>query len=325
VRELQNERGRSKLGRRNRKDKVTVSFHYLTRAARDAEGEPTTVPITVAEFKEAIDGIINTPEIDTSTQDGVDKLRFSTIVPIKDLIELEPNLYFGTYTGIYTGHTYQNTAKGEIPYDSASLRNFSFLVYWSKPKGRVYIATQYLGQFGDYTGLKTTIIRAFEDTKGIESHSFRNTSEALHKVKAKEISIEYMQSSTNAGSANSFGNIATIVLKRSGDGLEFADAARKRLFSILDGPKDKIKSEVAKILKENKLTSVSDNDILNCTVLAEVDGSERRYYFINDSSFATHFQVSVGMDIHGHPDVAQLQKAMRRTLKDEILSKSENV
>jgi hypothetical protein len=228
---------------------VTVSFHFLTRAAQGANGEPTVVPITVAEFKEAMNRIAATPEIDTSTQEGVDKLRFSTVVPIENLVELEPNLYFGTYTGIYTGHTYRNTAKGEIPYNSASLRAFSFLAYWSKPKGRIYIATQYLGQFGDYTGLKNTITRALTNTKGVESHSFRNTSEAFQKVKAKEISIEYMQSSSDAGSTNSFGNIATIVLKRSGDGSDFAEATRKRLFSIFDGPKDKIKSEVAKILK----------------------------------------------------------------------------
>lgn len=304
---------------------MTVSFHYLTRVVEGVDGEPTNAPFTVAEFEQAMDRVAATPKIDTSTQEGVDKLRFSATVPVENLKEMEANLYFGTYQRIYTGHTYQNTAKGEIPYNSASIRTFYFIAYWSKPKGRVYIATQYLGQFGDYTGLKTTVMRAFTNKKGIESHSFRNTSTAFQKVKAKEISIEYMKSGTDAGTANSFGNIATIVLKRSGDGTNFAEAARKRLFSIFDGPKDKIKTEVAKILRENKLTSVADNDILNCTVLAEVDGAERRYYFINDSNYATQFHVSVWMDLHGHPDPAQLQKAMRDMLMNEILAKSENV
>jgi hypothetical protein len=313
------------LARRNRKDKVTVSFHYLTRVVEGSDGEPTNAPFTAAEFKEAIDTIAATPQIDTSTQEGVDKLRFSPTIPISNLAEVEANLYFGTYQGIYTGHTYQNTAKGEIPYNSASIRTFYFIAYWSKPKGRVYIATQYLGQFGDYTGLKTTITRAFSDKKGVESHSFRNTSTAFQKVEAKEISIEYMKSGTDAGTANSFGNIATIVLKRSGDGSDFAEATRKRLFSIFDGPKDKIKIEVAKILVENKLTSVKDSDILNCTVLAEVDGKDRRFHFINDSNYATQFELSVGKNVHGHPDPAQLQKAMRDLLMNEILARSENV
>lgn len=222
---------------------MTVSFHYLTRVVEGSDGEPMNVPFSVAEFKEAMDRIVATPKIDTSTQEGVDKLRFSPTVPIANFTEIEPNLYFGTYQGIYTGHTYQNTAKGEIPYNSASLRTFYFMAYWSKPKGRVYIATQYLGQFGDYTGLRNTISRAFSNKKGIESHSFRNNSTAFQKVKAKEISVEYMKSGSDAGTANSFGNVATIVLKRSGDGSDFAEATRKRLFSIFDGPKDKIKQK----------------------------------------------------------------------------------
>lgn len=313
------------MARRSRKDKVTVSFHYLARVVEGSDGEPTTVPFTANEFKDAMARLAATPEIDTSTQEGVDKLRFSPTVPVANLVELETNLFFGTYKGIYTGHTYHNTAKGEIPYNSASIRTFYFMAYWSKPRGRVYLATQYLGQYGDYTGLKTTVTRAFNNKSGIESHSFRNASTAFQKVKAKEIAIEYMQSGTSAGAGNSFGNVATIVLKRSGDGLDFAEATRKRLFSIFEGPKDKIKTEVAKILRENKLTSVADTDVLNCTVLAEVEGSERRYYFLNDSNFATQFPVSVGMSLHGHPDEAQLQAAMRELLKNQIIAKAENV
>lgn len=313
------------MASRNRKDKVTVSFHFLTRSVEGSDGELKTTPFTATEFRDAMDRLKALPEIDTSTQAGVDLLRFSTTVPIRGIVEIEPNLFFGTYEAIYTGHTYRNTAKGEIPYNSASIRTFFFMAYWSKPKGRIYIATQYLGHFGDYTGLKTTLSRALSNKKGVESHSFRNVSTAFQKVKAKEISIEYVRSGENAGTPNSFGNIATIVLKRSGDGTDFAEATRKRLFSIFEGPKDKIKSEVAKILKENKLTSVNDEDVLNCTVLAEIDGSERRYYFLNDSNFATQFPVSVSMDLNGHPDPAQLQTAMRNLLKDNIISKAENV
>lgn len=312
------------MARRNRKDKVTVSFHYLIRVIEGSDGEPKNAPIAAAEFKEAMDRVIAAPPIDTSTQDAVDKLRYSSVAPTEGVTEVEPGLYFGKYKGIYSGHTYHNTAKGEIPSNSASIRNFYFIAYRSK-SGRVYIATQYLGQFGDYTGLRNTISRAFSNRKGIDSHSFRNHSTAFQKVKAKEILIEYMKPGKNKGAANTFGNISTIVLKRSGDGTEFAEATRKRLFSLFDGPKEKIKAEVAKILKEDQLIAVSDNDILNCTVLAEVEGNERRYYFINDSNHATHFQLSVGLDQHGHPNPAQLQTAMREMLKNQILKKSENV
>lgn len=313
------------MPRRNRKDKVTVSFHYLIRVVEGPDGEPKNAPFTAAEFKKAMERVAATPPIDTSTQEGVDKLRFSSTAPVEDVVEVEPELYFGKYKGIYTGHTYHNTAKGEIPYNSASVRNFYFIAYRSKASGRIYIATQYLGQFGDYTGLRNTIARAFSEKKGIDSRSFRNSSTSFEKVKAKEIIIEYMKPGANAGSANSFGKISTIVLKRSGDGAEFAAATRKRLFSLFQSPKDKIKAEVAKILKEDQLIAVSDNDILDCIVLAEVDGRDTKYYFINDSNRATHFELAVGLNVHGHPDVDQLRTAMREMLKGRILKKSENV
>jgi hypothetical protein len=315
----------SSLSRRNRKDKVTVTFHYLTRSVEEDNGEPKTVPITIEEFKAAMGVIAATPPIDTSTQAGVDKLRFGSTVPVSDLTEVEPNLFFGSYKGIYTGHSYENTARGLIPYDSASLRKFYFIAYWSQPKGRVYIATQYLGQFGDYTGLKNTVIRAFSNRKGLDAHSFRNAAVAFQKVIAKEITVEYLRKSSESGKSNAFSQGGIIVIRKAGNAEEFAEATRKRLFSIIDSPKDKIKKAVAKILREDQLIDVNDEDILNCTVLAEVDGSDRRYHFITESSFATPFPIGVGMSVDGHPEPTQLQTAMRKMLKDEILKKSENV
>lgn len=89
--------GGSDLARRNRKDKVTVTFHYLTRTLEGDDGEPKTVPITVEEFQAAMKAIADTPPIDTTTQAGVDKLRFGSTVPVLDLSEPETNLFFGAY------------------------------------------------------------------------------------------------------------------------------------------------------------------------------------------------------------------------------------
>ena len=286
---------------------------------------PELVPVELNEFQQAMGRIASTPASDTTTREGVDALRFGSTVPVLNLAEIEENLFFGTYKGIYTGHSYENTAKGIIPHDSVSLRTFYFLAYWSKDKGRVYIGTQYLGPFGDYTGLKNTITRAFANRKGLEAHSFRKMSSFFQKVEAKEIAIEYMRRGVDAGAENSYRKGATVVLKRRGDKDGFAEETRRRLFSVFDSPKDKVRTAVAKILREDLLIAVQDEDILNCTVLAEVDGSDRRYHFIGDSNFATAFPVSVGMSIDGHPDPAQLQAAMRELLKNEILVKTEHV
>lgn len=313
------------MARQNRKDKVTITFHYLVRNIEDERGEIVNEPIALSDFREAIERIVKTPPIDTSTQAGVDKLRFGTTVPVTALSEIEANMFFGSYQGVYTGHSYENTAKGTIPYNSASLRTFHFIVYWSKPRGRVYISTQYLGQFGDYTGLKNTIIRAFKNRKGLDAHSFRNISTAFEKVEAKEIRVEYARKGKDAGTPNTFNAGTTIVLRKVGEGGNFADQTRQKLFPVFAGPKDKIRAAVAKILREDQLIAISDDDILDCTVIAEIDGSERRYHFLNDSNVATSFPVAVGMTVEGHPDPEQLQKAMRSLLKVQVIAKSENV
>jgi hypothetical protein len=91
------------LARRNRKDKVTVSFHYLTRTTEGDGGEPKTAPFSAVEFKEAMNRIASAPTIDTSTREGVDKLRFGTTVPVLDLKEVEDNLYFGVNRAGFAG------------------------------------------------------------------------------------------------------------------------------------------------------------------------------------------------------------------------------
>lgn len=314
------------MGRGNKKEAVTVSFHYLVRVVDDADDEPQNTPISLKDYRAAMAALQALPVPTFSTQQDVDNLRFSTTVPIYNFAEIESNLFFGMYKGVYSGHSYENTAKGTIPYNSASLRQFYFIVYRSATSGRVYIGTQYLGQFGAYTELKNTIIRAFTNRKGLEAHSIRSNGHAFQKAQAKEIVVEYMRKGEDVGKANTFSRgPKTFVIKASGSGDDFAIATRKRLFSLFSGPKDKIRSEVSKILAEADLISVADDEILNCTVIASVDGESKRYNFINDSKFATQFSISVGRTPDGHPVEDQTRLAMRALLKNAVLSKAENV
>lgn len=312
------------MARGKRKEAVTASFHFLVRQAKDGE-IISNVPVTLSEFSAAMAKLMAAPSIDTSTQEAVDKVRFAATAPVQHVKKINDNLYAGEYKAVYSGHAYENTARGLIPHDSASLRTFSFIVYRSNTSGRIYIGTQYLGQFGDYTGLGLTIKRSFDNKKGLESFSIRNVSDSFQQVKAKEVVVDYMRKPSKISSSNAFAQRATVVLKRSGDGTEFEDEARRRLFGLLGGPIDKIKKEVAKILKEDQLISVSDEDILNCTVLAEVNGSEKRYYFINDINFATHFNLGVAVGVDGHPDRDAVNKQLLTLLKNEIIAKSQHV
>lgn len=315
-----------KVGRGNKKEAVTVSFHYLVRVVADANDEPQNAAITLSDYRTAMIALQGLPIPTFGSQQDVDKLRFSTTVPIYNLAEIETNLFFGMYKGVYSGHSYENTAKGKIPFNSASLRQFYFIVYRSPTSGRVYIGTQYLGQFGAYTELKNTIVRAFDNKKGIEAHSIRSNGHAFQKAQAKEIVVEYMRKGDNVGKPNTFSRgPKTFVIKSSGSGDDFAIATRKRLFSLFSGPKDKIRSEVSKILAEADLISVADDEILNCTVIASVDGENKRYNFINDSKFATQFGISVGRTPDGHPVEDQTRAAMRDLLKNSVLVKAENV
>src|SRR5688572_7219133 len=70
------------------------------------------------------------------------------------------------------GHSYRNSSKGEISADSINQRRFHFLLYLAE-SGRVYIGTQYLGNFGAYEPLRRTIIELFSGSQAIHSHTFR--------------------------------------------------------------------------------------------------------------------------------------------------------
>lgn len=312
------------MARGKRNEKVTTTFHFLMRVKKDGE-KSVPVPISLNEFTAAMAELMAMPPVDTSTQAAVDKIRFAPTAPVQNVQKIDNNLYFGKYKAVYSGHAYENTARGLIPHDSASLRTFSFLVYRSHASGRIYVATQYLGQFGDYVGLARTIKDSFANKKGLESHSIRSVSNSFQQVKAKEVVVDYMRQPDKISKSNAFGKRATVVIKSTGDGTEFQEEARKRLFGLLGGPIEAVKKEVAKILKEDQLISISDADIINCTVLADVNGAEKRYYFINDNSFATHFNLGVSPGLDGHPDEDQVKKQMLALLQNEIIAKSQHV
>lgn len=314
------------MGRSAKNEAVTVSFHYLVRVVKEEGKEPVNNPISEKDFKEAMAALQAMPAPTFSTQKEVDDLRFSSTVPIYSLVEIEADTYFGMYKGVYSGHSYENTARGIIPHNSASLRKFYFIVHRSSLSGRVYIGAQYLGQFGAYVELRNTIVRAFTRRKGIEAHSIRSNNHYFQKAQAKEIVVEYMRKGANAAKPNTFNQgPKTFVIKSTGSGDEFAAATRRRLFSIFDGPKEKIRSEVAKIIREADLLSIADDEILNCTVVASVEGSTKRYSFINEGKFATQFPIAVGRTPDGHPIEDDAKKAMRDLLKERVLKKAENV
>jgi len=120
-----------------KREAVTVSFHYLTRQREDDEGAIETTPISESEFTRLVDDLGSIGSVDLNDEKIKDQVRLKKIVPVENVESISNRLCFGLYRAAYWGHAYDNTAVGKIPADSISLRPFYFLLYLSKD-GRLF-------------------------------------------------------------------------------------------------------------------------------------------------------------------------------------------
>lgn len=306
-----------------KQETVSVSFHFLTRSSKKGDASAADTPFTQLEFDALFTALNSKPAIDLTKPSAADRVRYRLEAPIEKVTRHDARTITGTFKGAYSGHAYDNTAKGRIPANSISLRPFHFLLYLSD-SGRIYIGCQYLGQFGGYTGLQRTVSDAIAKREGIESHSFRLGGAHYKGAVPKEVHVSFSDRSGSIAKGNKFGKRGIIVFTRDGNE-GFEDAVSKRLFPHLGKSKGDMKKAVAELISESELLEVKDADIEDCTVIAAVNGRKTVINMIESGSFATRFALDVGVNADGHPEYEPTRLAMLSKLKDEIISRKENV
>lgn len=302
---------------------ITASFHYLCRVANRDSEEPKAIPFKQADFDHLFEGVQHKPKLNLKDEKEADRIRFRMDVPLENVIKVDKRTIYGTYRASYWGHAYDNSARGRIPADSISLRPFHFLLYLSD-SGRIYVATQYLGQFGGYTALRRTICNLLPQPDQIIANSFRLDSSLYKAAQAKEIRIMFSDRSHSISQGNSLtqGGMVAFRKKNKDDGFE--EQITKKIFPFLGRPKADVKKAVAALINESKLLEVTDDDIEDCTVIANMNGKKKTIYMLESGSFATRFPIDVSIDADGHPKYEPTKHAMIKLLRDEIIARREN-
>jgi hypothetical protein len=144
-----------------KREEATCSFHYLIREKRENGKRPEIVSFTEDDFARFCASLIEQPDIDINDEETCRRIKLSVNAPVEKCEMIDDRTLFGRFRGRYTGHAYENTDVGEIPDSSVSLRPFYFLAYLSE-SGRIYVGSQYLGQFGGYG---TTLHRILERSR----------------------------------------------------------------------------------------------------------------------------------------------------------------
>lgn len=306
-----------------RNESVTVTFHYLTRKVDNGDAGPRIIPFTSGEFDSLFHSLSNS-EVDLDDEAYLDRLRLRMTAPTENVIRVNSQTIFGLFKGSYWGHAYDNTARGRIPADSVSLRPFHFLLYLSD-RGRIYVGSQYLGQFGGYTALKNAICESMINSSNIHASTYRLGASYYRNAQATEVRVTFSDRSSSITGGNAIANSGMIAFKKHGRDSSFSDEVSQRILPLLGRPNREVKSAIAALVSESELLDLSDEDIENCTVIANVNGSKKTIYMLDDGNFASKFPIDVAMNADGHPLYEPTKAAMLQVLRDEIIARTENV
>jgi len=310
------------VAKARKEEAVTVSFHYLSRKQEDGE-KCISVGFSRADFDSLVSAIWSKRKINLNDENEKNRLRFRQEVPLEQIEIINKNTVFGVFKASYWGHSYENTDRGKIPADSISLRPFHFLIYYSE-SGKIYIASQYLGTFGGYSGLQQTLKDLLPNPDTVIPHSFRSDGAYFRDLKPQEVRVNISTKSRSISGTNSINENSIITFKKQRGNEQFGAQVKKRLLRFTSGSQN-VKSAITSVLNENSLMDVRDSDIEECKVIGTINGRRSTVHLIDKGSFATRYPLNVKLTHDGHPEYAQTRDQIMNLLQREIISRREDV
>ena len=306
-----------------RAEVVSASFHYLERYTSPHLHDRDRRPFSQAELGQLFKALQQKPAIDLHDEKSADRLRYRQDCDIIEIQMLDSRTIVGTFKGSYWGHAFDNTAKGHIPADSISLRPFHFLLYLSD-SGRIYLCVQYIGNFGGYQQFERTI-KSLIDDDYIETRSFIVGGGHYKDAVAKEVHLKFSSKPKSINADNLFGTQAAVVFKKISKDDGFEGVVSKKLLSVQGKDTALIKKAIADLANESALLDVNDEDVEDCTVIAQVNGKRRTIHIFDNAGFATKMPIAVKIDPEGHPYAEETWAAMIELLSNRVISKKEDV
>jgi len=303
---------------------ATVSFHYLTREVKQEDGSTQETPFSNEDFTKIVEKLENFRKIDITDDADLNLLRYKKIAPINKVTKINERTIFGVFQSSYWGHAYFNTKKGKIDADSINLRDFHFLLYLSD-SGKIYVAAQYLGQFGGYTGLKNTLINLIPDHKNVYAHSLRLDYANIAGMNPKEVRVSLSRKPDNIDDDNIFSRSGMYVFKKQSKNDGFEQEVSKSFLSLMPFGREQKKHKIAELLKSTQMIDAKDADIQDCSVIVSVNGSRKVVHLFEGSEFATKIIINVDYNLDGIPKYEDTKNEIIRILKEQIIPSKENV
>ncbi len=296
---------------------VTVSFHSFTREQGKAE-DKKPVPFTQAEFDQLYTKLAGHLGLSIKDKEVSDKVRYQSQAIIDRIEKFDERYMCGLFKAAHWGHSFENSEKGEISADSLNMRRFFFLIYLSQD-GRLYVACQYLGNFGGYQVLRNTIFDSLAESKQIVARSISVMNYYFKNAIAQSVTIDFNRQSEDFAAKGTFGKMGAVTFRDPGNEA-FNTRVRQSILSVADQEHKAIKKGIADLLNSSDVMEIDEQDIANCTVLALVMGRKKKLHLLDASNFATRFPAQVDL-VDGHPVYEPLKARVLELLETEVLEK----
>jgi hypothetical protein len=309
--------GGGALARGKIKETASATFHTFTRFADTDHAEER--PWTLRDFAEFSLKLKNLSPLNEADPEIAKRVKNGLLVPIANQEVLDERTFFGSFEGAYSGHEFRNSKKGVIGADTVNHRPFYFLLYL-KSDGTIVVSTQYLGFYGDYSGLKATLFSLLGEHAKIETKSIISDLDINDGVNIKGVQVDYLNVPKNTYDTQLSGTKTAYVVSRQRGEVAFGDIVKGVFGPLFTSPEDSRRSKLANILKTQANLTVRDEDIIECKFLADFNGKDVTIRLFDGGVMATRFPMTTQYEDNGHPRKEITKSEMIRLLTKHALN-----
>lgn len=280
------------------------------------------MPFSENDFLNLKSLITSLPPLDRADKATFERLRSGAIIELFNPYVNNEGILFGRYRTPYSGHSYENTSVGKIPAHSISLRSFHYMLYLSKT-GKIYVGSQYLGQFGGY-GYLLPQIKRLVNASNISSKTVFDLSLFSGKFTIKEIRATIHRKSEDIfTTTNPLKDRRVTVIQRSPNNANrFDEVAKSSFLSNIKKTFDLRKKSIESALADLSILDLDSELLEDCILVVDMGkGKQRTIPLFDKDPMALRFPVECELDSEGHPDVTQIRAAML-TVLEGILEKT---
>ena len=307
------------MAQSNRED-VSLSFHCIRRTKKKVGDEEKRVPnpFKQEDFEELFKGLELQKKRKLNDGDFQSQLRLGNQCVINS-VEHKGRFISGIYGKSYSGHEYKNSDHGVISAQSLNIRPFFFQLYLSDD-GAIYMATQYLGNWGGYAVLRNMLHYLLGNTADLRTTSFNTNRAFAVNAIPTEVEITYTKKGESITKGKSYGRAGIIGFKRSEGDESFSLDVKKDFLSLLKTKDEKLRRKAIAEVISTELYEFDDEEIQDCKIIAKVNKRTRTIRILDKLNIASRFPVDVQVGKSGHPPYTEMKDKSTDILKDEILA-----